>query len=269
MGGEKLGRIVVAQVSRARHDALLQIIGIRPLLQHLPVVIGFEHKAVSLLQIGRHTVGNVPQVGGKDKTTAADLDAIADIVGTVVRHLEGGNGEVAYHERGLFENGTTHGIDFLRHGIAAVHAVENSLRRIDGNAALLAHITRPPDVVGMVVGDAHRDNRLEGDAVDRQRLLYLPRRNARIDENAVSVGSQIITVSAATARQAQKSYRHVSSPKANLVRLENGTLLFPTGNSYLRCLLHTSGANRTRESFKQERHLYNKNIQGVLGNTGL
>lgn len=206
MGGEEIGGIGVAQMTRPRDDAFFQVIGIRALLQHLHIVVRFENQAMSLLQVTGHAVGNTAQVGGKHKTTPARLDAVADIIGPVVRHFKSGNGKIAYRKRNIFENGTAYRVYLLRHAITTVHTVENRLRRVHGNAALLSHVTGSFDVVGMVVGDTQADNRFKSNAVGRQRLFYLPCRYARIDKNAVTVGTQIVTIPAAAARQTHKPY---------------------------------------------------------------
>lgn len=91
---------------------------------------------MSLLQVTGHAVGNTAQIGGKDKTTSACFDTIADIVGPVVRHFKGSDGKIAYRKRDIFENGTAYRINLLCHAITSVHTVENRLRRIHGNTTL-------------------------------------------------------------------------------------------------------------------------------------
>ena len=98
MGGKEIGGIGVAQMARPGDDTFFQIIGIRPLLQHLHIVVRFENQAMSLLQVTGHAVGNTAQIGGKDKTTSACFDTIADIVGPVVRHFKGSDGKIAYRK---------------------------------------------------------------------------------------------------------------------------------------------------------------------------
>jgi len=71
MGGKEIGGIGVAQMARPGDDTFFQIIGIRPLLQHLHIVVRFENQAMGLLQVTGHAVGNTAQIGGKDKTTSA------------------------------------------------------------------------------------------------------------------------------------------------------------------------------------------------------
>ena len=58
MGGKEIGGIGVAQMARPGDDTFFQIIGIRPLLQHLHIVVRFENQAMGLLQVTGHAVGN-------------------------------------------------------------------------------------------------------------------------------------------------------------------------------------------------------------------
>ena len=208
MGGKELRRVGIAQVSRRRGDTPFEVGRIRARLQQVGIVIRFDNQAVRPLQVGSRTVGHLSEVGGEDETAVAALHHVAHVVAPVVRHLEGGEAEVANGERRLFAYGVSRRINPFRNAAAAVGAVENLARGIHGNAEPLAYVARAFHMVGMVVGEAQSHDRIERQPRCRQPLFDAAGRYAGVYQYAVTLGAYIVTVAVASARQTEKMQIH-------------------------------------------------------------
>ena len=208
MGGKELRRVGIAQVSRRRGDAPFEVGRIRARLQQVGIVIRFDNQAVRPLQVGSRAVGHLSEVGGEDETAVAALHHVAHVVAPVVRHLEGGEAEVANGERRLFAYGVPRRINPFRNAAAAVSAVENLARGIHGNAEPLAYVARAFHMVGMVVGETQSHDRIERQPRCRQPLFDAAGRYAGVYQYAVTLSAYIVTVAVASARQTEKMQIH-------------------------------------------------------------
>ena len=129
---QEIGGDFVAQVAVGTGYARFQMGRVVAHLQHFFVVVGLDDEVVGGADVVCHKGGNLAQVGDEAEHFAADADAIAYVVGAVVRHFKGFHGEVANLYGLLFLQEAGGGANLLRHAIAAVHAGMDGFGGIDG-----------------------------------------------------------------------------------------------------------------------------------------
>ena len=96
--GKRLATIVVAQMTVISQNALLQILGIMTLLEHLYTMVRLEHKIVGTADKVVHLFGNMAHIGDETEVYTTALHEIANIVGTVVGYTERSNLKLAQCE---------------------------------------------------------------------------------------------------------------------------------------------------------------------------
>ena len=96
--GKRLATIVVAQMTVISQNAILQILGIMTLLEHLYTMVRLEHKIVGTADKVVHLFSNMPHIGDETEVYTTALHEIANIVGTVVGYTERSNLKLAQCE---------------------------------------------------------------------------------------------------------------------------------------------------------------------------
>ncbi len=79
----------------AAHDALLDVPGIGADLQHLDIVIGFQHQAIGIAQVLLHQFRHVAEIGDQRELHAARAEGESERVDGVVRNAEGRDFDIA------------------------------------------------------------------------------------------------------------------------------------------------------------------------------
>ena len=102
MFGDEFRHFPVAEVSVRAGNPGFQVLRIRAHHQHGFIIIGFQNQVVRPGDIVCGCRGDMSDIGQERKVLSVDGDAIADVVGTVVRNLEAGNPEVLEGEGSLF-----------------------------------------------------------------------------------------------------------------------------------------------------------------------
>jgi hypothetical protein len=144
----------IRQVSRAAHDALLDVPRIRPDLQHFQVVIGFQDQEVGFAQVLFDVFGHAAEIGNDRDLFSVRTESVADGVGGIVRNRECGDFDVADHEFDSRAN-VFDALDFGFRAIA-VHFLNFAMGRrgeIRGAFPLAGHLRETVGVVAVLVGD--------------------------------------------------------------------------------------------------------------------
>ena len=206
--GQILGRVGIVHVTVVGENAPFEVRRIGSVQQHGLVVVRLNNQVVGLPQVfvGRRSDGS--QIGGKGKMQVAVGDEEAYIVAPVVGHLESGNREVSDLEGHLLDDGPVGAVNLVDHAVVKIHAVLDGLGGIDGDSIFFAQCPGRLDVVGMVVGDAQCYNLFKGNAILPQYFFNGAHALTGVDQYAIFFISQIVTVAAASAGQAQKLQAH-------------------------------------------------------------
>ena len=77
------------------HDSCLQVFGVRACLQHLFIVVSFQNKIVRIANHRLHLIAQEAYVGHHAEHNALTLNAIAHVVGAIMRHAKWGYKEIA------------------------------------------------------------------------------------------------------------------------------------------------------------------------------
>src|SRR6266566_2998366 len=82
--GEKRADALIREMAGAAHDALLDVPGIRADLEHLHIVIRFEHEAIAIAQVLLDQLGHVTKIGHQGELHAGSAEGEAERVDGVV-----------------------------------------------------------------------------------------------------------------------------------------------------------------------------------------
>ena len=196
--GYSLAAGCVVQMSAAALYTFFQVLGVGSVLQHLTVVVGLQHKEIGPPNKRGHLVGDVSHIGHDTEAHALSLNHIAHVVATVVGHTEGRHAKLAQVERNTgLHIAAQLGRHLARNAVVAVYAMVDGLGGIDGQTELMTHAAHALYVVGMVMGDEQMVYLAKALTVVLHVTLQQAHTNARIDEQSVVVGQQLIAVSAA------------------------------------------------------------------------
>ncbi len=153
--------------------------GIRPHLQHLEIVVRFEHQQIRAAQVKLDRVGHVTEIGHHANLHATRAKAEPHRIDRVVRNREAVDVDIADGER--------------RPGLKAIQlgrelAPRNRRRRqpgdVDGNVQMPRQRNQTADMIGMLVRYQDRIQ-VFGLLADRgQPGQYVALAQARIDEDA-------------------------------------------------------------------------------------
>ena len=132
---------------------LLQIVGIRAIMQHLLIVIGFYYEIVGFGNHGFHVISDMPHIGHEDECHVRATDTIPHIIHAVVRHMEGCHLKMVYNERlTIFDIMFVFGHQLTLYTIVAVNAGMYVLGRMHHQFKVMAETAHRLYVVGMVMG---------------------------------------------------------------------------------------------------------------------
>jgi hypothetical protein len=161
--GEKRADHFIRKMSRAAHDALLHMPGIRTNLEHLQIVIRFEHDSIAIAQMLLHQFGHVTEIGHERELHAGGAKREAERVDSIVGNTERSDFDIADAKSmaGLNE------LDALEaprmvfgkktQGLGMGFRIE-----IDGRAPGAQQGRETADVIGMFVRDDDAVEAIEG-----------------------------------------------------------------------------------------------------------
>lgn len=217
---QEFGGLAVAQMSPSRCDPPFQWIRIAAVLQHIFIVITFDHQMIRFADVVRHFVGDGADIGCQRKFLIAKLEKIARVIGTVVGHIKGRNAKIFDVERLAFFDVPSGPVQTVLYQRTTVDAFVNFSRSIYRNVELFAQVSYGFDVIVMIVRDEKGINGRDIDSAFRKALFDDARAYTGIDENTVTAVTQVITITAATAAKAEKrkSFRRKKVVLHNLQR---------------------------------------------------
>ena len=97
--GQRMTTRHITQMAIGTQDAILEILRIMPLQEHLLAVVRLYHQIVGTAYEIVHLLGDVPHIGDKAERHPLALHKIAHIVGAVVRHTKRGYLKLAHFQR--------------------------------------------------------------------------------------------------------------------------------------------------------------------------
>src|SRR5574344_601235 len=98
---QKMGSVVVSHVTVRTGNAIFQILWIGPVFKHLVLIVGFQNQVVGFFDVILSCRSDMSKVCKETECFAVTLYAITHIVCSVMRYLEGCDGEVK-KRKGVF-----------------------------------------------------------------------------------------------------------------------------------------------------------------------
>ncbi len=214
--GSSLGGGDVGKMAVAAENALFETPGATgTILEHLHIVIGFEHKDIGGTEAVENHLGHVAEVGGEADVAGGSADEIADGILGIVRDGKGFDGDIGEFKGvagvedvpvdfGMPEIGGFEGeIGFL--APLLLEGPDGGVLRgavaIDGNIKFIGDAEQAADVVGMFVGDEDGREIFRRAADGREALADLARREAGIHEDTGFGGLDIGAIAGGTAAE--------------------------------------------------------------------
>ena len=173
----------VRKVAGAAHDALLEIPRVRTGLEHVQVVVRFDHERVRTQQVVSHRIRHVPQIRCDRELATAIADAEPDWVDRVVRDRERLDIEVADRElaAGLER-------DQRRGSLLPRQVVGCQPRHVDRYARLAGKDFQPLDMIRVLVRDHDGVERTVILANGLEPQLDLSTAKAGVEQDANGIG---------------------------------------------------------------------------------
>src|SRR2546429_8463 len=147
----------------AAQDALLHLPRVRANLQHIQIVIGFEHQAIRSAQMYFHQLRHIAQVSNDGHLCAVRAERKADGIGGVVWnrkrvHVNVADGEMLARLDGF--NAPQPLPQCFRQD--ALHRIHGRLRNVERRFPNAKHLRQAVAVVGVFVSDQDAVNVLDG-----------------------------------------------------------------------------------------------------------
>ena len=95
---QRFGRLRIAQMSETSSDSVLKRFGIFAVFEHLGIIVGFDYEIAALRNEFLYVVCRTADVGHESERVLAEINAVADVLGCVVRNLKCGYAQVVYAE---------------------------------------------------------------------------------------------------------------------------------------------------------------------------
>ena len=193
---------VIGLVSRRAEDALFEVGGVRTVEEHVLVVVGLDDKVVGRADIRLHLFVDGAAVGHEHETLTLEVDAVPEAVGGVMLDMEGVDLHTKQFPLHSFLEIASAGTQLLAHAVVAVDTLVDESRRVDRQVNAFAECAYRADMIGMIVRDEHTHDILKIEPHVAQTLLYLARRDARVNEDTPLTRAEVVAVAAATAGKA-------------------------------------------------------------------
>lgn len=217
VGTQELGSCFIAQMPVGAHDALLKIGRVRPLSEHVLIMVRLKHQIVRRRNERAELPRHMPRVGDEAKGCLTVLYAITHIVTTVVRHVKRSDLKIIQSKRPiLIYIMCKLRLQFRAYTEVAAYSLVDVLGGIDGKAVIVRQCAHTLDVVGMVVRDKDGIYSIQLQTCRLKTLFQSTNPDARVDQNAVTVGEKKVTIAVAPASQTYKSH-HIGYICANIV----------------------------------------------------
>src|SRR5437016_2239641 len=186
----------------AAQDALLHLPRVRANLQHIQIVIGFQHQAICSAQMHLHQLRHVAEVGNDGHLCAVRSERKADRIGGVVRNRKRVNVNVANREMLARLNGFDSPQPLPQcFRQDALHRIHGRLRNVERRFPNAKHLRQAVAVVGVFVSDQDAVNVLDGSFHGREARKRFALAQSGIHEESGSPGLEQRDVPRAARRQ--------------------------------------------------------------------
>ena len=204
----------IAQMTVGTQDAFLEILRIRPLLEHLLAVVRFYHQIVGATDEIVHLLGDVAHIGDEAERHPLTLHEIAHVVGAVVGNPERSNLELAHIQRHtLLDDVHVIGRNLLSDAVVALDTYMNFTGCIYWQMIVGAEASHRLHMVGMVVRDEDVVHILKSQSIVMEMLFQRSDSHSNIYQYRIRLSVKIVTVAAtSTAKGYESKHFFLFSP---------------------------------------------------------
>ena len=192
---------VVALMTARTKDSLLEVSRVRTVEQHMLVMVCLDHKVVCRTDIRLHLIVHRTAVGHQHKTLIHIIDAVPQTIGGVMLNVE----SVDLHAEQIpflpSLKIPAARSEFLADSIVAVYTLVDLGGGVNRNLHPLTQGTYRTDMIRMIVRDQDTHDIGEIEIHLAQVLLNLPSRDACVYQHPSLTGTEIVTITATTARK--------------------------------------------------------------------
>ena len=192
---------VVALMTARTKDSLLEVSRVRAVEQHMLVMIRLDHKVVRRTDIRLHLVVHRTAVGHQHKSLIHIIDAVPQTIGGVMLNME----SVDLHAEQIpffaFLKIPAARSELLADSVIAVYTLVDLGGGVNRNLHPLTQGTYRTDMIRMIVRDQDTHDIGEIEIHLAQVLLNLPSRDACVYQHPSLTGTEIVTITATTARK--------------------------------------------------------------------
>ena len=203
LGG--VGGSFVRKMAMPAQNALLEAPGTGgAILEHLDVMVRFEHERMGRSDPFEHQASGMAQVRQETNVPGASAEQVTNRVLGVVRNAERLDQDVAHFKTG------SGGEEPARQArlVLILHRLEGGPVAIDGNVQLLAEQRQALHMIRVLVRDQDPSQILRRPANGGEALANLAQAEARVNQDAGLFGFHIGTVAGGTAAKDGQANRH-------------------------------------------------------------
>ena len=192
---------VVALMTARTKDSLLEVSRVRTIEQHMLVMVRLDHKVVRRTDIRLHLVVHRTAVGHQHKSLIHIIDAVPQTIGGVMLNVE----SVDLHAEQIPFLASlkipTARSELFADSIVAVYTLVDLGGGVNRNLHPLTQCTYRAYMIRMIVRDQDTHDIGEIEIHLAQVLLNLPSRDACVYQHPSLTGTEIVTITATTARK--------------------------------------------------------------------
>ena len=204
--GKRLSARHIAQVAVGTQDAILEILRIRTLLEHLLTMVRLYHQIVGATDEIVHLLGDVAHIGDEAERHPLTLHEIAHVVGAVVGNPERSNLELAHIQRHtLLDDVHVIGRNLLSDAVVALDTYMNFTGCIYWQMIVGAEASHRLHMVGMVVRDEDVVHILKSQSIVMEMLFQRSDTHSNIYQYRIRLSVKIVTVAATSTAKGYES----------------------------------------------------------------
>ena len=204
--GKRLSARHIAQMTVGPQDAILEILRIRTLLEHLLAVVRFYHQIVGAPDEIVHLLGDVAHIGDEAERHPLTLHEIAHVVGAVVGNPKRSNLELAHIQRHtLLDDVHVIGRNLLSDAVVALDTYMNFTGCIYWQMIIGAEASHRLHMVGMVVRDEDVVHILKSQSIVMKMLFQRSDSHSNIYQYRIRLSVKIVTVAATSTAKGYES----------------------------------------------------------------
>lgn len=204
--GKRLSARHIAQMTVGTQDAILEILRIWTLLEHLLAVVRLYHQIVGAPDEIVHLLGDVAHIGDEAERHPLTLHEIAHVVGAVVGNPERSNLELAHIQRHtLLDDVHVIGRNLLSDAVVALDTYMNFTGCIYWQMIIGAEASHRLHMVGMVVRDEDVVHILKSQSIVMEMLFQRSDTHSNVYQYRIRLSVKIVTVAATSTAKGYES----------------------------------------------------------------